>query len=151
MNKVILTGRFVADPEFRQTQSGIACCRFRIAVNRPYRKDAEQTADFINCVCWRGTAEFVSRYFSKGKAIIVEGRLQSGSYTDNSGNTRYTTDVLVESVEFGESKGSGSSGEQTQAQAEPARTAAQQPTEQTVSQLDLGEFEEILSDGEVPF
>ena len=82
-NRVILMGRLVADPELRQTQSGIAMCRLRIAVDRGFAKQGEERqSDFINVTCWRQTAEFVSRYFSKGRMIHVEGRLQNNDYTD---------------------------------------------------------------------
>lgn len=161
MNKVILIGRLCADPEFRQTTSGIPVCRFRIAVNRPKRKDADQEADFINCTAWRATAEFISRYFTKGSKIVVEGQLRNNDYTDNNGVKHYGMDVLIDSVEFGESKaassGSSGSGQQqnsgyaaspSQAQA-PAPAPAQPPLNADLG--DLGEFEEILSDGEVPF
>ena len=107
MNKVILVGRLTADPEFRQTQSGIPCCRFRIAVDRPKTKDGNQETDFIGCVAWRSTAEFVSRYFSKGKRIILEGQLRNNDYTDNNGVKHYSNEVLIDNAEFGEPKQSG--------------------------------------------
>ena len=105
INKVILMGRLVADPEYRQTQSGVSVCRIRIAVDRPYRKDQERTADFIPVTAWRNTADFISRYFSKGKMIIVEGSLHNNDYTDNNGVKHYSMDVTAENVSFGESKG----------------------------------------------
>lgn len=150
MNKVILIGRLCADPELRQTTSGISVCRFRIAVNRPRRKDAEQEADFISCTAWRQTADFVARYFSKGSKIVVEGSLRNNDYTDNNNVKHYGMDVLVDSVEFGESKASAASEPAPQQYGAPAQTAAPH-AQQTASQLDLNEFEEILSDGEVPF
>ena len=101
MNKVILNGRLTADPDYRQTQNGTAVCRFTVAVNRPYQKDKEQQeADFISCQAWRGTADFVSRYFSKGKPIIVEGSLRNNNYTDQNGVKHYSMEVLVSNVEF---------------------------------------------------
>jgi single-strand DNA-binding protein len=155
MNKVILIGRLCADPEFRQTTSGIAVCRIRLAVDRPKQKDQEQQADFVNCTAWRNTAEFISRYFTKGKKIIVEGSLRNNDYTDNNGVKHYSMDVLIQNVEFGESKGSDGGYQQQsapaqiqQTQAPRAASPAQSPVEQ---QLDLSDFEEILSDGEVPF
>lgn len=106
VNKVILIGRLTADPELRQTQSGISSCRFTVAVNRPYKsKDSnENEADFINVIAWRQTAEFVSRYFSKGKMIIVEGSLRNNNYTDQNGVKHYSMNVLADNVSFGESK-----------------------------------------------
>ena len=162
MNKVILIGRLCADPEFRQTTSNIPVCRFRIAVNRPKRKDADQEADFISCTAWRATAEFISRYFIKGSKIVVEGQLRNNDYTDNNGVKHYGMDVLIDNVEFGESKGSGSGsssgGYQQQsnyaAQPSQAHQQAPAPTQPPLSADlgDLGDFEEILSDpNEFPF
>ena len=106
-NRCIFMGRLVADPEQRQTQSGVAVCRFRIAVNRPKSKDGNQEADFIGCTAWRGTAEFVARYFSKGQMIHVEGQLRNNDYTDNNGVKHYSMEVLCDEVHFGESKNAG--------------------------------------------
>ena len=152
MNKVILIGRLCADPEFRQTTSGIPVCRIRIAVNRPKQKDKEQQADFINCTAWRSTAEFIARYFSKGSKIVAEGQLRNNDYTDNNGVKHYSMDVQIENVEFGESKGNGSGSQpQTYQQQQPVAPRPAAPAEEPLSLGDLGEFEEILSDGEVPF
>lgn len=155
MNKVILIGRLVADPEYRQTQSGIPVCRFRIAVNRPKRKDAEQEADFIGCTSWRTTAEFISRYFAKGSKIVVEGQLRNNDYTDNNGVKHYGMDVLVDGVEFGESKqassGSGGGYQHSAPAPAPAPAAQRQAAPAQAPLPDLDEFETILSDGEVPF
>lgn len=104
LNKWLGYGRLCADPDFRQTTSGVSVCRFRIAVNRNYSKDGEQKADFISCTAWRQTAEFISRYFTKGSAIIVEGSLQNHDYTDNNGVKHYGMDILVDQVSFGKSK-----------------------------------------------
>ena len=151
MNKVILIGRLCADPEFRQTTSGIAVCRIRIAVNRPKQKDKEQQADFINCTAWRSTAEFIARYFSKGSKIVVEGQLRNNDYTDQNNVKHYSIDVLIEGVEFGESKGTGGGSQPQTYQQQPAAPRPAAPAEEPLSLGDLGEFEEILSDGEVPF
>lgn len=104
MNKVILFGRLTDDPEFRQTQSQIPVVKFTVAVNRPKSKDKEQEADFVKCEGWRSTAEFISRYFSKGSAIVIEGQLRNNNYTDSNGVKRYEMKVLIDNVEFGESK-----------------------------------------------
>lgn len=133
INKVILMGRLCADPELKTTQSGISVCSFRIAVNRPKSKDAEQKADFVNIQAWRGTAEFVDKYFSKGSMIIVDGKLQNNDYTDKDGVKHYSMVIVADNVSFGESKSTAQT-----SQAAPALG-------------DLSEFEEILSDGEVPF
>ena len=103
-NKVILIGHLTADPELKQTQSGISVVSFSIGVNRRVSKDAEPKTDFISIVAWRQTAEFVSRYFKKGKPILVCGSIQSRSYTDNQGNKRYVTEVVADEVSFVESK-----------------------------------------------
>ena len=103
MNKVILMGRLTADPELRQTQSGVNSCRFTVAVDRNFvPQGGERQADFITCIAWRQTAEFVSRYFSKGRMICVEGNLRTGSYDDRNHPEvkHYTTDVYVDSVYF---------------------------------------------------
>lgn len=164
LNRVILMGRLVADPEMRQTQSGISVVRFTIAVDRPYQKDKERQSDFIRITAWRNTAEFVSKFFTKGKMIIVEGSLRNDNYTDNNGVKHYGMDVLADNVAFGESKG-GSGGnsdsgfrvpdyipEEPSAQktSYPAAPAAK-PADETISIGNLGDFEEILSDGDVPF
>ncbi len=188
LNKVILMGRLCADPEFRQTPSGVPVCRIRVAVDRPFKNQqtGERQADFINVTCWRSTAEFVSRYFTKGKMIIVEGSLRNNDYTDNNGVKHYSMEVQADNVSFGESKGAsqdggnnyggggyaqqgggyqqqgGYNGGQQGGYAQnaapqggygnaPARPAAAAPAQDALSIGDLGDFEEILSDGEVPF
>ena len=105
MNNVSLIGRLTADPELKHTQSGTATTRFSIAVDRTYTKPGEEKqADFINIVAWSQRAEFICRYFSKGQRIAIIGQIRTGSYTDREGNKRYTFEVLVDSVEFCESK-----------------------------------------------
>ena len=150
MNKAILTGRLTADPELRQTQSGISSCRFTVAVNRKFKDKTTGSyeVDFINCIAWRQTAEFVSRYFSKGSMIAVEGSLRTGSYTDrnHSDVTHYTTDLVVDNAEFCGGKREEA---QTAQPAAPAPSGAA-PTAQTPA-FDVSEFEEILLDGDVPF
>lgn len=106
MNSVALMGRLTADPELKTTQNGISYCRFTIAVNR-YSKDGEDTADFISCVAWRSTAEFICKYFLKGNKIALSGSIQTGSYTDKDGRKVYTTDVNTDKVFFCESKKDG--------------------------------------------
>ena len=170
MNKVILIGRLTADPELRQTQSGIASCRFTVAVDRRFadKSTGERQADFISCTAWRQTAEFVSRYFNKGKLICVEGSLRTGSYSDRNHPdvTHYTTDVFVDNVEFvgGKNESGGNGGYQNGGgynapqnnynnnySAPPQQAAPQQPANDSMSYGNLSDFEEILSDGDVPF
>ena len=115
MNKVILMGRLTRDPDIRWTQGQDQKCmaRFTLAVDRRVEQGAEQTADFISCVSWGRTAEFIEKYIKKGVKIVVEGRIQTGSYTNNEGTKVYTTNVAVETCEFAESK--KAAGEQSNA------------------------------------
>lgn len=108
MNKVILIGRLVAEPEIRYSQGENVSCiaRYRLAVDRKYKREGEQAADFISCVAFGKAGEFVEKYLKKGTKIAVVGRIQTGSYTNNEGNKVYTTDVVVEEHEFCESKSS---------------------------------------------
>lgn len=120
MNKVELLGRLTRDPDYRGSEVGdnSSYCRFTVAVDRRYVKDREnqQTADFISCVCFGRTADFVNKYFHKGSPIALTGRIQTGKYVNKDGQTVYTTDVLAEEVEFvprsndGESEGNSNSG-----------------------------------------
>lgn len=105
-NKVILMGRIVNDLELKTTPSGVSILSFRVAVDRRYQtKGEEKKTDFINIVAWRNSAEFISRYFSKGRMILIDGELQTRSYQDKNGNTAYITEVLVERTAFtGEAK-----------------------------------------------
>lgn len=106
MNKTLLIGRTTKDPDIRYTQSEqpMTIARFNLAVDRRFKKEGEQSADFISCVAFGKTAEFIEKYVFKGTKIAVEGRIQTGSYTNNDGNKVYTTEVVVEQVEFAGSK-----------------------------------------------
>lgn len=106
MNKTLLIGRATKDPDIRYTQNEqpMTIARFNLAVDRRFKKDGEQSADFISCVAFGKTAEFIEKYVFKGTKIAVEGRIQTGSYTNNDGNKVYTTDVVVEQVEFAGAK-----------------------------------------------
>lgn len=139
MNKSILMGRLVADPEIRYSQGAEPTCiaRYRLAVDRKYKKDGEQTADFINCVAFGRNGEFTEKYLHKGTKILAIGRIQTGSYTNNDGQKVYTTDVVVEEQEFAESK--ASQGGQQFA-----------PTRPTTPPTDNDEFMNI-PDEDVPF
>ena len=110
MNKVILMGRLTRDPEVRYGgANNSAVARFSLAVDRRFKREGdEQTADFINCVAFGKTAEFIEKYAKKGTKFVVEGRIQTGSYTNKDGQKVYTTDVVCESVEFAESKSTSS-------------------------------------------
>ena len=110
MNKVVLVGRLTRDPEVRSTSSGSNTARFTVAVNRNFRnKDGQYDADFVSCVAFRNTADFVSKFFKKGSMIGLEGRIQTGSYDAQDGSKRYTTDVVVDNVEFVGGRNEGSS------------------------------------------
>ena len=112
LNKVCIMGRLVRDPEFRRTQSGIAVTTMRIAVDRDFKsQDGTKQADFFDVVAWRGTAEFVSRYFSKGRMMVVEGRLQTRDWTDREGNKRINTEIVADNIYFGDSRRDGPNGE----------------------------------------
>lgn len=165
MNKVILIGRLTANPECKQTQNGVAMCRFTIAVNRQYQKDKQQESDFITCQAWRNTADFVSRYFSKGKPIIVEGSLRNNNYTDKNGVNHYGMDVLVENVSF--TINDNSQQQATSYQQQPQQNNQynyqqssqqyQQPSQQVnaprnqTNVNNLNNFEEVINDGDIPF
>ena len=111
MNKVVLMGRLTRDPEVRYSQgeNALAIARYTLAVDRRFRRDGEQSADFINCVVFGKSAEFTERYFRQGMRITVSGRIQTGSYTNKDGVKVYTTEVVVEEQEFAESKASSDS------------------------------------------
>ena len=108
INSVVIMGRLTADPELKTTSSGLSVTRFTVAVDRQYQKDKEKKADFINVVAWRQTAEFVSRYFSKGSMIAVQGSIQTDKYKDKSGNSRTSFQVVADNVSFCGGRGSGS-------------------------------------------
>ena len=109
LNRVILMGRLTADPELRKTASDLSVTSFTLAVDRNYGKGADRQTDFINCVAWRQTAEFISRYFSKGRLMAVEGSLQVRNYVDKNENKRQSVEVLVDQAFFADSKNSAPS------------------------------------------
>ena len=135
-NKVILVGNMTADPELKQTQSGLSISSFSIAVNRRFSKDGEQACDFINIVAWKQQAEFVTRYFKKGQAILVCGQLQTRTWTDNQGQKRYATEVVADEVTFA---GNSSNNTEDKPYVPSAYTSNNQ------------NFEEITTDGSLPF
>ena len=153
LNKAILMGRLVADPELRTTPSGVSVTSFTVAVNRNFNR--EQT-DFIDVVAWRQTAEFVSKYFRKGQMIAVEGAIQTRNYEDRSGNKRKAVEVVADQVHFTESRnGSGGTGAPQSGFTAPARQpeSVAEPANGTAFTIgDIGDFEEIdIDDGELPF
>ena len=123
MNKTILMGRLVRTPEGKTTPNGIPTCRFTMAVDRRYRKDGEERqADFINCVAWRGTAEFICRYFQKGSRILLVGSIQTRTW-EKDGVKNYATEIQVDEVEFVDSRSEGA--EQERPDREPQKSARQ--------------------------
>lgn len=118
MNNVCLIGRLTRDPELRTTTSGISNCKFSIAVDGRPGANGEPHTDFINIVVWRNQAENVSKYCKKGSLVGITGRIQTGSYEDQDGNTRYTTDVVAENIRFLTSKKEDSSNTQTSIEAD---------------------------------
>ena len=136
-NKVILGGRLTAVPELKQTPSGIKVCSFSIAVNRNRSKDSEsQQADFINCVAWRQTADFIHNFFKKGSSICLTGSIQVRNWNDQQGNKRQTTEVIVDEAFFVDSKTEGAQG------------SFEAPSFQTSQ---APKFEEVASDDDLPF
>ena len=109
MNKVILLGRVVREPEVRYSQgeNATAIARYTLAVDRRFKKEGEQTADFIGCVAFGNQAQFAEKYLRQGTKIAISGRIQTGSYTNRDGQKVYTTDIVIEEQEFAESKGNG--------------------------------------------
>ncbi len=146
LNCVTLMGRLVADPELRTTTTGRSVCTFRIAVDRSFVKAGEQRqADFITIVAWESTANFVSRYFTKGSMIAIQGSIQTRSYDDKDGNKRTAFEVVAREVSFCGSKSETGTSSYNPA---PAAQAAPAPSYQTAVP---GDFEEITDDEDLPF
>ena len=202
-NRIILMGRLTKDPELKTTQSGVTMCRFSIAVDRAYSKGQEKQTDFFDITAWRQTAEFVSKYFSKGKCILIEGKLQNNNYTDQNGVKQYRNAIIADNVAFcGDKTSNQQNGQappaqqpyqnqyqhgyaQNQGYQQPYQNYAPQQYQQPQQNqgyrqapppqnyapaqnqppqgyrqnnqpppnmdMSLGDFEEILSDGDVPF
>lgn len=125
MNKIILMGRLTRDPDVRYTQGeqAMAIARFTLAVDRRFKRENEQQADFISCVAFGKTGEFIEKYTHQGIKLVIEGRIQTGSYTNKDGVKVYTTDVVVESCEFAESKAAASRNEGTYQVVRPEPTS----------------------------
>ena len=142
LNKIIIMGRLTRDPELRRTQSGTAVTSFSLAVDRDFKSQSgEKETDFIDIVAWRVTAEFVSKYFTKGRMAIVEGRLQIRDWTDKDGGKRRSAEVVADNVYFGDSKRDGDSG-----------TSGGYHTAGRPADVSANDFAEIVEeDGELPF
>ena len=130
LNKIVLQGRLTRDPEMRQTASSQNVTSFSLAVDRDFNNNGERQTDFIDCVAWRNTAEFVSRYFVKGQLVAIVGRLQIREWTDKDGNRRQTAEIVVENAYFAESK---------------------KRTNESAALTDAPELEELDDDAELPF
>ena len=149
LNRIVIMGRLVRDPDLRRTQAGTAVAAFTLAVERDFKDAAtgERTADFIDCVAWRQTGEFVSRYFSKGRMAVAEGRLQLRDWVDRDGNKRRSAEVVVEQMYFGDSR---SEGGKKSGQPVPKEAGYQAAYLSTGREAD--EFRELQDDdGELPF
>jgi len=145
INTVALMGRLTYEPEIKSTASGVSVLRFQIAVDRNYqRQGTERQADFIDCVAWRQTAEFISRYFHKGSLIAVEGSIQTQNYTDKDGNNRKSVEVVANNVSFCGSRNDNGAGA-------PNQAAFEQPAPSYAS-AQSSDFEEIVDDeDDLPF
>ena len=142
LNRIILMGRLTHDPELRRTQSDTPVCSFSLAVDRDYKRDGEKETDFIDIVAWRSTADFVSKYFTKGRMAVVEGRLQIRDWTDKEGGTRRSAEVIADNVYFGDSKPKDSGSDVPAYDGEPGAEFGAPPSGFTP---DFGD------DGEMPF
>ncbi len=154
MNKAILVGRLTADPELKSTPNGVNVCSFSIAVDRRFvRAGEERKADFINCVAWRQTAEFISRFFTKGRMIGLVGSIQTRNYTDRDGNKRYATEVVVDEAYFTESKGNSAGAPQGERASGWSAPAAAEPANNfgAASDFDQNDFMPSMSDDDLPF
>lgn len=149
LNRVVLVGRLTRDPELRYTPNGVAVANFNIAVNRPFKNEGEQQADFINGVVWRKQAENLANFMKKGNQIGVDGRLQTRTYEGQDGKTVYVTEVVADSIQFLESKGSG---QQSQPQSQQQPNKPSQPQNKKTEDPFANNGEPIdIQDDELPF
>lgn len=146
LNKIVLMGRLVRDPELRRTGSGTAVASFTLAVDRDFapKDGGDKQTDFIDIVAWRGTAEFVTKYFTKGRMAVVEGRLQIRPWEDKDGNKRRSAEVVADNVYFGDSKRDGESGG-------PKRSSGDNDTDNYSAPSQESEFTELSDDSDLPF
>lgn len=160
LNVAILMGRLVADPELRHTPNNVAVTSFTIAVDRSYVKSgAERQADFIDVVAWRNTAEFVCKYFRKGQMIALQGSIQTRSYTDNQGIKRKAFEIVADNVHFADSKRDSSGGNNFSGSFNSYNSYNEQPRHDMAPSMPVpaytsgntGDFEEIITDDDLPF
>lgn len=129
LNRIIIMGRLTKDPELRKTQSGVSVVSFTVAVDRDFKNGDEKVTDFIDCTAWRGTADFISKFFTKGRAIVVDGSLNSRKWQDKDGNNRVSWEIQAQNVYFADSK---------------RNDDGQQSKPQAFEELDSGEGEDTL-------
>lgn len=146
-NQAILAGRLTADPELKTTQSGISVTQFTVAVSRPKPKEGDAQTDFISCVAWRERADFVAKFFRKGSAIMIVGQIQTRSWTDDNGQKRYATEVLVDNARFVDSKADSAQNAQNQ----PQTGGGTQQGNYTPEAYNPPKFEELNGDDDLPF
>lgn len=145
-------GRITNDLEVRQTASGLSVLRFNVAVDRPTKQGAEKQTDFISCTAWGQRAEFIYRYFGKGRMIALEGNIKTGSYQNKNGETVYTTDVIVERTSFtGEPKNENNGGFNGGNNQGYSNTNNSYNSPQGASSYTSGDYEEVISDDGVPW
>lgn len=150
INRAILVGRLTRDPEVRQTQSGLSVVSFTVACDRPYSSNGERQADFINCVAWRQTADFIGKYFRKGNAIGIDGSIQTRSYQDKNGNNRVAVEVVCDRVSFVESKNAANKPSNPANDFDSYENSNNQETNSYTSGS-VDDFEELESDSDLPF
>lgn len=155
LNVAVLMGRLVADPELRHTPNDIAVTSFTVAVDRSYVKNgSERQTDFIDVVAWRSTAEFISRYFRKGQMIAVQGSIQTRTYTDKDGNKRKAFEIVADNAHFAEPKRDSSGAAPSFSAPAPGyqrQAPAMEQSAPAYSSGDTGDFEEVLTDDDLPF
>lgn len=151
LNKVILGGRLTADPELKQTTSGIPVCSFSVAVNRRRSGEGEQQVDFINCQAWRQTAEFLSRYFRKGSSVCIVGSIQTRSWTDQNNQKRYATEVVADEISFVDSRGENSASAPQTDYVPKTYPSTYVPEAYKPNSGGQAQFELVESDSDLPF
>ena len=157
LNKIFIMGRLTRDPELRRTQSGTPVTSFSLAVDRDYKtQSGEKETDFIDVVAWRATAEFVAKYFTKGRMAVVEGRLQIRDWQDRDGNKRRSAEVVADNVYFGDSRRDGDSQDGGYVPASSGYSSAPSsyapPANQSFGSAPVSDFAELSDDdGELPF
>ncbi|MBO7670447.1 MAG: single-stranded DNA-binding protein [Oscillospiraceae bacterium] len=157
LNHIVVMGRLTRDPELRTTQSGVNVASFTVAVDRDFggRDGAERQTDFFDCAAWRQTGEFVSKYFQKGRMIVVSGRMQSRKYQDREGNNRTAWEIQADNVYFGDSKRDGDNAGYSQSsytgQSSYSRGSDSPRQSAPVPPVTPSPFEELEDDGELPF